>query len=57
LGPGNGKQDFGDLNSVYDPTAGSDQDVLIPNCQNIQPVVNRIFGLGNAQSCNVTGPG
>ena len=55
LGPGNGGQDFGDYASVYDPQVGSDQDVIIPNCQNIQPAMDRIFGLGNAQSCKVTG--
>ena len=55
LGPGGGSQDYGDYASVYDPSVGSNQDVVIPHCNNIQPVINRIFGLGNAQSCNVTG--
>lgn len=55
LGPGVGNQDYGDLSSVYDPSAGANQDVVIPNCTNIQPVVNRIFGLGDVQSCNVNG--
>jgi LCP family protein required for cell wall assembly len=57
LGPGNGNQNFGDLSSVYDPSIGSNQDVVVPNCANIQPVINRIFELGDAQSCNVTGGG
>lgn len=55
LGPGTGSQDYGDLSNVYDPTIGANQDVMIPNCQNVQPVVNKIFGLGDVQSCNVTG--
>lgn len=54
LGPGVGGQDFGDYASVYDPVAQGDQDVIIPNCAAIQPVVNSIFGLGDVQSCNVT---
>lgn len=55
LGPGQGAQDYGDFASVYDPSVGSYQDVVIPRCENIQPVMNRIFGLGDAQSCNVIG--
>ncbi len=55
LGPGSGNQDYGDLASIYDPSIGSNQDVVLPHCNNIQPVVNHVFGLGNAQSCNVTG--
>lgn len=54
LGPGSGDQNFGDLAVLYDPSAGANQDVVIPNCATIQPVINRIFGLGNAQSCQVT---
>lgn len=56
LGPGAGDQNYGTLQSVYDPSVHSNQDVLIPNCSTIQPVINRIFALGDAQSCNVTGP-
>lgn len=55
LGPGSGSQDYGDYASVYDPSAGSNQDVVIPHCNTIQPVINRIFGLGDVQSCNVNG--
>ena len=55
LGPGSGNQDYGDYSNVYDPSAGSNQDVIIPNCSNIQPLMNNIFSLGNAQSCNVNG--
>jgi LCP family protein required for cell wall assembly len=54
LGPGSGNQDYGDYASVYDSSIGANQDVVVPRCDNIQPVINRIFGLGNAQSCNVT---
>ncbi len=53
LGPGTGTQDYGDLASVNDPSLGVKQDVVMPRCENIQPVVNRIFDLGNKQSCNV----
>ena len=53
LGPGN--EDYGDAATVYDPSAGAEQDVILPRCQNIQPVINRLFGLGNAQSCKVNG--
>ena len=55
LGPGQGSQDFGSYSSVYDPLVGSQQDVITPNCNTIQPVINRIFDLGIAQSCNVNG--
>jgi hypothetical protein len=55
LGPGTGNQNYGDLSTLYDPWAGSNQDVIIPHCENIQPVINQIFDLGDAQSCNVTG--
>ncbi|HLH60704.1 MAG TPA: LCP family protein [Ktedonobacteraceae bacterium] len=56
LGPGTGSQDFGNYATVYDPSAGGNQDVIIPHCSTIQPVINTIFGLGNAQSCDVNGP-
>jgi LCP family protein required for cell wall assembly len=55
LGPGKGNQNYGDYGNVYDPSVNAQQSVVIPNCSNIQPLVNQIFGLGNAQSCNVTG--
>ena len=55
LGPGSGQQDYGDYANIYDSSIGANQDVIIPNCTNIQPVINNIFGLGDVQSCNVTG--
>jgi len=55
LGPGIGTQEYGDLASVNDPSIKAKQDVVIPRCENIQPVMNRIFGLGDKQSCNVSG--
>jgi len=55
LGPGSGNQDYGDEANVYDPSAGAGQDVIIPRCQNIQPVINSLFGLGSVQSCKVNG--
>ena len=54
LGPGTGTQDYGDLTSIDDPSIGTKQDVLVPHCENIQPVINHIFGLGKKQSCNVS---
>lgn len=55
LGPGPGSQDYGDFGTVYDTSVGSIQDIVTPHCQNIQPIINQIFGLGNTQSCNVSG--
>ena len=55
LGPGSGSQDYGDYGNVYDPAAGGNQDVVVPHCENIQSLINQIFGLGDAQSCNVNG--
>lgn len=55
LGPGPGSTDYGDFGTVYDPSVGAQQDIVIPHCQNIQPAINQIFGLGNAQSCNISG--
>lgn len=55
LGPGKGDQDYGDFAQVYDPVVGSQQDVVIPHCENIQPLINRVFDLGFALSCQVNG--
>ncbi len=55
LGPGPGSTDYGDFGTVYDPSVGAQQDIVTPHCQYIQPIINQIFGLGNAQSCNVSG--
>jgi len=57
LGPGSGSQDFGQYASVYDPSAGSKQDVIIPNGANIQPAISRIFQSGFFGGCNVTTTG
>src|SRR6266516_1791305 len=57
LGPGSGSQDFGQYASVYDPSAGSNQDVIIPKCANIQPAISRIFQSGFFGGCNVTTTG
>jgi polyisoprenyl-teichoic acid--peptidoglycan teichoic acid transferase len=53
LGPGQDQQDYGELATVYDPAYAANQDVIIPYCENIQPVINHIFGLGNIKTCNV----
>jgi polyisoprenyl-teichoic acid--peptidoglycan teichoic acid transferase len=55
LGPGQGNQDYGEYANVYDPSISANQDVLVPNCGNIQSALNRVFDLGKVPSCNVTG--
>lgn len=55
LGPGRGSQDFGTYASVYDPTLNANQDVILPNCETIQPVLDRLVGLGFMHFCNVNG--
>jgi len=57
LGPGVGTQNFGSYSTVTSTTPGldGDQQVILPNCATIQPAVNQIFGLGDAQSCQVGG--
>lgn len=57
LGPGNGAQNYGTLSQTSDPGLDNSQDIVLPNCANIQPVINRIFDLGDAQSCQVNGQG
>jgi LCP family protein required for cell wall assembly len=51
LGPGKGKKQYGSYAKVYDPTAEAQQDVVVPNCANIQPVINRIFDLTYNENC------
>jgi LCP family protein required for cell wall assembly len=54
LGPGTGAQNYGSYMRVYDATAGSQQDVIIPHCENIQPLIDSIFGpRGLMPNCNV----
>ncbi|MEO7021640.1 MAG: LCP family protein [Ktedonobacteraceae bacterium] len=57
LGPGSGRLDYGTLTQINDPDQGTLQDIVIPNCANIQPTINKIFGLGDVQSCQMSGPG
>lgn len=57
LGPGSGDHNFGEYKSIYDPSLGSNQDVVIPHCTVIQPMFDQIFGFGGTQGCNVTGEG
>jgi anionic cell wall polymer biosynthesis LytR-Cps2A-Psr (LCP) family protein len=49
LGPGPGNQDYGDISTGYDQSAGAYQDVIIPNCQDIQLMVNSLFSHGNVE--------
>ena len=56
LGPGQGSQNFGSYAQVYDPTLHETQDVLRPDCTNIQPVIDLIFETGLFQGgCAVNG--
>ncbi len=57
LGPGQGNQNYGILTQTNDPNLDQSQDIVLPNCDAIQPVINRIFDLGTAQSCQVNGGG
>ena len=53
LGPGHGNQNYGQLAQVNDPSINADQDVVLPQCQNIGPLFASIFG--GFVNCNVTG--
>ena len=53
LGPGSGNQNYGQLAQVNDPSINADQDVVLPQCQNIGPLFANIFG--GFVNCNVTG--
>ena len=56
LGPGDAAaNNYGQLASIYDPWIGAFQDVVLPDCNAIQPAMNGIFDLGTQESCNVTG--
>ena len=44
LGPGSGNQNYGQLAQVNDPSINADQDVVLPQCQNIGPLFATIFG-------------
>jgi LCP family protein required for cell wall assembly len=53
LGPGSGNKNYGQLAQVNDPSINADQDVVLPQCQNIGPLFASIFG--GFINCNVTG--
>ena len=53
LGPGHANQNYGQLAQVNDPSINADQDVVLPQCQNIGPLFASIFG--GFVNCNVTG--
>lgn len=55
LGPGKGSQNYGTLTRTADTSLDQSQDIVLPNCANIQPVLNRIFDLGDTSSCQVNG--
>ncbi len=54
LGFGTGDQSYGEQATVFDPLLNTNQSVVLPHCDKIQPVINRIFNVGGL-SCNVTG--
>jgi len=53
LGPGSGNQNYGQLAQVNDPSVNADQDVVLPQCNNIGPLFANIFG--GFVICNVNG--
>src|SRR5437764_9576634 len=53
LGPGTGNQNYGQLAQVNDPSINADQDVVLPQCNNIGPLFAGIFG--GFGFCNVNG--
>ena len=57
LGPGQRDQNYGTLTQTTDTSLDQSQDIVLPNCTNIQPAINRIFDLGDVQSCQVAGGG
>lgn len=57
LGPGKGSQNYGTLTQTSNLGLDDSQDIVLPDCTNIQPVINRIFDLGESPSCKVNGGG
>lgn len=57
LAPGHGNQNYGTLAQTSDLGLDNNQDIILPNCATIQPAINRIFDLGDAQSCQVSKTG
>lgn len=57
LGPGQGNQNYGSISQTNTPGLDGSQDIIVPNCENIQPVINQIFDLGDIQSCQINGSG
>ena len=53
LGPGTGNQNYGQLAQVNDSSVNADQDVVLPQCNNIGPLFASIFG--GFGFCNVNG--
>lgn len=54
LAPGHGDQNYGTLAQTSDLGLDNNQDIILPNCVTIQPAINRIFNLGDAQSCQIS---
>lgn len=57
LGPGEGNRNYGGLATVRDPGQDFGQAVILPDCANIEPVVDQMFDLGDAHSCRADGGG
>jgi LCP family protein required for cell wall assembly len=52
LGYGSGDQNYGEGATVFDPLLNTNQSVILPHCDKIQPVINRIFDVSGF-SCNI----
>jgi polyisoprenyl-teichoic acid--peptidoglycan teichoic acid transferase len=55
LGPGYGSHNYGSISQITISSLDGTQDIILPNCANIQPAINSIFGLGDVQSCQPGG--
>ncbi len=52
LGYGSGDQDYGDGATVFDPLLNTNQSVILPHCDKIEHVINRIFDVSGF-TCNI----
>jgi len=55
LGPGHGSHNYGSMSQSTASSLDGSQDIILPNCANIQPAINSIFDLGDVQSCQPGG--
>jgi LCP family protein required for cell wall assembly len=57
LGPGQGDKNYGTLATIKDPGPDDGQAVILPDCTNIEPIINQMFDLGDVHSCQADGGG